>query len=252
MSVDAPAAPPKSSEPAWYEQWFGDDYLALYPHRDGREAARVVALLLRKLAGKNVDRVLDLACGAGRHSRALNTHWWTTGLDLSQALLSVARSEDSAAPYVRGDMRSLPFRDGSFSLVVNLFTSFGYFSDDDDHLRVITGVAAVTAPDGLFVLDYLNADQVVRHLKPTDETVVNGIAVDIARVISPDGRFVEKRITLREKKKTFVERVRLFGRAELESLVTSAGFAVREVVGDYQGSPWTGDSERTMLFSVKS
>ncbi len=245
------SATPRNQEPAWYEQWFGEDYLALYPHRDGREAEKVVALLQRKLEGRKVERVLDLACGAGRHSRVLNKHWWTTGLDLSQALLSVARREEPAAPYVRCDMRVLPFRSGSFSLVVNLFTSFGYFSEDSDHRRVIGEIAAVTAPNGMFVLDYLNADHVVAHLKPTDEKVVNGIAVDIERAISADGRFVEKRITLREKKKTFVERVRLFTRADLESLIVSAGFAVQEVVGDYQGSPWTADSERAMFFSVK-
>lgn len=239
------------SERAWYEQWFGDDYLALYPHRDGREAEKVVALLQKKLAGRSVDRVLDLACGAGRHSRALNQHWWTVGLDLSQALLAVARREAPDAPYVRGDMRELPFRRGSFSLVVNLFTSFGYFSDDADHRRVIAEVAAVTAPGGTFVLDYLNAEQVVARLKPIDEKVVNGVAVEMRRAITADGRFVEKRITLREKKKAFVERVRLFSRAELQSLLESSGFAVEDVVGDYEGAPWTGNSERTMCFSVK-
>lgn len=252
MSADgSAAAPAKHHEPAWYEQWFGEDYLALYPHRDGREAEKVVALLQQKLAGRTVDRVLDLACGAGRHSRALNQYWWTVGFDLSQPLLSVARRESPGAPYVRGDMRVLPFRGGSFSLVVNLFTSFGYFSDDADHERVIQELAAVTAPNGMFLLDYLNAEQVIAHLKPMDEKIVNGVVVEMQREITADGRFVEKRITLRERRKTFVERVRLFTRAELESLLESAGFAVQEVVGDYEGASWTSESERTMLFSVK-
>lgn len=242
---------PVRNEPAWFEKWFGEDYLSVYPHRDGREAENVVSFLQTRLARKKIDRVLDLACGAGRHSRALGQHWWTTGLDLSDALLQVARREERDASYVRGDMRLLPFRVGSFSLVVNLFTSFGYFSDEKDHQWVLKEISAVTAQGGTFVLDYLNAVQVVNTLKPSDERIVNGIVVEQQRSISDDGRFVEKRITLRGKNKSFLERVRLFTRADLESLLARAGFAVEEVVGDYQGSPWTPESDRTMLLSVK-
>lgn len=235
----------------WFEEWFGEDYLALYPHRDSREADAVVALLHGKLAGRKIDRALDLACGAGRHSRALRKHWWTTGLDLSQTLLFVARSEDPAVSYVRGDMRILPFRAESFSLVVNLFTSFGYFSDDGDHRRVLREVAAVTEPGGTFVLDYLNAEEVVANLKSSDERIVNGSLVQQKRQVTADGKFIEKRISLRGTGKSFVERVRLFTRGELEQLLDLAGFSVEEILGDYKGTAWSDSSPRTMLLSVK-
>lgn len=238
-------------EPDWYEKWFGEDYLTVYPHRDGREADAVVALLHGRLAGKKIRRALDLACGAGRHSRALRKHWWTAGLDLSQTLLFVARGEDPAASYVRGDMRILPFRAESFSLVVNLFTSFGYFNDDGDHRKVLREIAAVTEPGGTFVLDYLNAEEVVANLKPSDERMVNGIVVEQKREITADRKFIEKRITLRETGKSFIERVRLFTRAELELLLDRAGFSVEEILGDYKGARWSEGSPRTMLVSVK-
>lgn len=238
-------------EPPWYEKWFGEDYLTVYPHRDGREADTVVAFLQGRLASRRIDRVLDLACGAGRHSHALGKHWWTTGFDLSEALLLVARREATEACYVRGDMRLLPFRANSFSLVVNLFTSFGYFSEDTDHQRVLGEICEVTSAGGVFVLDYLNSARVIETLKPEDERSVNGVVVEQRRAIVDDGRFVEKRITLRGKDKSFVERVRLFSRDDLERMLTRAGFDIEEVVGDYEGVPWHPDSERTMFVAVK-
>jgi SAM-dependent methyltransferase len=238
-------------QPAWYEQWFGEDYLALYPHRDGSEADKVVAFLKRRLGSRKVDRVLDLACGAGRHSRALGKLWWTTGFDLSETLLSIARREAKEACYVRGDMRVLPFRANSFSLVVNLFTSFGYFSDDRDHRQVLREVCEATSRGGMFVLDYLNAEQVCRDLKASDERTVNGVVVEQRRSVTDDGRFVEKRITLRGRNKSFTERVRLFSRQDLDAMLREAGFDVEDVVGDYDGTSWKPDSERTMFVSVK-
>jgi SAM-dependent methyltransferase len=253
MSSDAPgkAAAPRPNERDWFENWFGEDYLAVYPHRDGREADVVVDFLRERLAGETVERVLDLACGAGRHSRALGKIWWTTGFDLSEALLRVARREAKDACYVRGDMRLLPFRAGSFSLVVNLFTSFGYFNDETENQQVLREVAAATSPGGMFVLDYLNSEQVIRTLKPCDERTVNGVVVEQRRAITGDGKFVEKTIVLSGTKKTFKEKVRLFSRSDLEALVSAAGFVVQEVVGDYRGSLWTRDSERTMLVCTR-
>jgi hypothetical protein len=91
----------------------------------------------------------------------------------------------------------------------------------------------------------------VANLKPRDERRVNDLVVEQERSITADGRFVEKKITLRGKNKSFVERVRLFSRSQLESLLEDAGFAVEKVFGDYGGEAWTPESPRTMLLSVK-
>jgi Methylase involved in ubiquinone/menaquinone biosynthesis len=237
--------------PDWYQKSFGEDYLALYPHRDKAEAGLAVELIRSRTSGMRVDRVLDLACGAGRHSRALAERWWTAGYDLSEPLLRVARTEAPTVSFVRGDIRVLPFAKGSFSLVVNLFTSFGYFASDREHEQVIAEVADVVAQDGLFALDYLNAPKVIRTLNPYDERVVNGTVVEQRRRISDDGRFVEKKITLRGKGKSFDERVRLFSRADLETMLTRSGFVIREVMGDYSGAAWSDDSDRTFLLAAK-
>jgi len=240
-----------SEEADWFEQWFGEDYLHIYQHRDEREAEHAVELIAANLAGREIHSVLDLGCGAGRHTKVLFERGWTVGLDLSMALLKVARRESPGAPYVRADMRELPFADDSFDLVVNLFTSFGYFEDDREHARVLSRVCAVTRHGGTFVIDFLNAGQVRRELVPYDERVKNGITIEQTRTISQDDRFVEKRIRLRGRGKEYIERVRLLSEADLERMLSVAGFDVSKRFGDYGGASWSEDSPRTILFASR-
>jgi SAM-dependent methyltransferase len=238
-------------EADWFEEWFGQDYLDIYQHRDETEAERAIELIASNLAGRRIDRVLDLACGAGRHTKVLRERWWTVGLDLSMSLLKVARRESPDGPYVRGDMRELPFAEESFDLVVNLFTSFGYFDDDSEHVQVLSCVSEAMKHGGTLVIDYLNAGQVRRELVPYDERVENGITIEQRRTISSDGRFVEKTIALREKGKEYIERVRLLSPRDLQRMLVEAGFKVVKLFGDYSGSDWTDESPRTILFASR-
>ena len=241
----------RSPEADWFEAWFGTDYLRIYQHRDESEAERAIDLIAAHVHGREIQSVLDLACGAGRHSKVLCERWWTVGLDLSAALLRVARREDPDAPYVRADMRELPFAAESFDLVVNLFTSFGYFEDDREHARVLACVRTALRPGGAFVIDFLNAGQVRRNLVPYDERVENGVTIEQTRMISPDDRFVEKTIRLLERGREYVERVRLLSAGDLERMLEAAGFDVVHCFGDYAGSDWSENSPRTILFASR-
>lgn len=240
----------------WFEQWFGEEYYALYPHRDDEDARRAVALIQSAVPWKAGDLVLDLACGPGRHAAELERlRARVVGFDLSRAMLRRAR-ERSRAALVRGDMRSLPFRTGSFRLAVNLFTSFGYFRDDGEHRLVLQQVAAALAPGGHFVLDYLNAEQVRRSLTPAE--AVSGSRAEgesdvrITRRIGPDGRFVIKEIELRDEGRTFQERVRLYSADELAALLTDAGLRIEGRFGDYDGGPLRPDSPRVILVGARA
>ena len=217
----------------WFERWFGEEYIALYPHRNAAEAETVVSLIEATIHPVKVARALDLACGAGRHSRALCRRWWTTGLDLSEALLRLAKREGVPAALVRGDMRVLPFRDGSFDLVVNLFTSFGYFADDESHLHVVREVSRISRSGGYFVLDFLNTAQLKNALVPYDERRIGDQIVEQRREISDDGRYVIKRICLRGTGQEFTERVRLFDPGDLSAMMVAAGFKVTASLGGY-------------------
>lgn len=235
----------------WFQRWFGEDYIALYPHRDATEAEHAVALIEKTIGSDGVTRVLDLACGAGRHSRPLATRWWTAGLDLSEVLLRVAVAEEVDAAFVRGDMRILPFHDESFQLVVNLFTSFGYFEDDASHYEVVREVFRVTASGGTFMLDFLNTAQLRNKLIPYDEQNIDGQIVEQRREISDDDRFVIKRICVRGTGKEYTERVRLFEAGDLSAMMNAAGFRVSSAFGNYDGAPLDYDSPRVILFGTR-
>jgi SAM-dependent methyltransferase len=235
----------------WFEQWFGAEYHALYPHRDADDARRAVALVWRAAPWRAGERVLDLACGGGRHAaelERLGAH--VVGVDLSPAMLRGARGR-VRGPLVRGDMRRLPFRAASFTLAVNLFTSFGYFRDEAEHHLVVRQVAAALAPGGRFVLDYLNADQVRTALGANGSAASAARSPRITRRLSDDGRFVVKEIALADEGRSFQERVRLFTAAELAALLTGAGFELADCYGDYDGSGLGAAAPRAIFVGVK-
>ena len=233
----------------WFARWFGQEYLELYPHRNDDDARALLSLIRRELSGVTPAHILDLACGSGRHSRALLEWGWTVGLDLSQRLLDVAQG--SGASYVRGDMRVLPFAAGAFDVVVNLFTSYGYFESDAEHLTVLQEVSRVTRPGGWFVLDYLNADYVRATLVPENETIVNGKTIQQRRIVTADDRFVLKTISVMPEGHEYVERVRLYRPDDLQTMLHSVGFKVVQTFGDYAGLPLTSDAPRAILFAER-
>jgi SAM-dependent methyltransferase len=236
----------------WFEQWFGEEYHALYPHRDEEEARRAVELVQQVAAWEPGAWVLDLACGAGRHAAELERLGArVVGFDLSPSMLRRARL-GVRGPLVRGDMRALPFRPGIFGLAVNLFTSFGYFRDDAEHRLVLRQVLASLRQGGRFVLDYLNADHVRRTLRrDTEEVDGTHTEVRVRRRFSEEGKYVVKEIELGAENRSFQERVRLFSPAELRTLLEEEGFRVDAVFGDYDGGPLDNHATRTILVATR-
>ncbi len=230
----------------WFEEWFGEEYLRLYPHRDDTDAKRAVALICRTVPFQPGWRVLDVACGAGRHARAFEAAGARCfGLDLSQTLLRLAR-QVTRAPLVRADMRQLPIRPGSMDLTVNLFTSFGYFDRDAEHTAALEEMIGTVRRGGWFVIDFLNAAAVRRQLVPEETLQLAGSAIQISRSVSPDGRYVCKSIRAAEGRQ-FRERVRLFEPDQMASMLEAAGVSVQFRFGDYDANPLGSDSPRTIL-----
>jgi SAM-dependent methyltransferase len=236
----------------WFEQWFGEEYLHAYSHRDDEDAARLVRFLERQGVGGPGRRMLDLACGPGRHAAAFGAGGArVVGLDLSRALLFAARRR-GVSPLARGDMRRLPFRDAAFDVVVNLFTSFGYFASDAEHEGVLGEVARVLRTGGRFVLDFLNASAVRAGLVPRDERRGGGATVIQERRISDDGRYVVKSVHVEGEGRTFTERVRLLGRDDLEGMLAAQGIRVEGAAGDYDGAPHSAASPRLILLGRRA
>lgn len=234
----------------WFEEWFGEEYLQLYPHRNDADAEAMVGLLRRVLPWESGWKTLDVGCGAGRHARALTQAGARVfGLDLSMSLLRRARSI-TAAPLIRADMRRLPVRSGSMDLTVNLFTSFGYFSNDQQHEEALGGMIDTIRPGGWFVIDFLNAETVARGLVPLETVALGTGPARVTRRLSSEGAYVVKVIETSEGRR-FMERVRLLKPESLAAMIRRAGGDITGTYGSYDGSALTATSPRCIIFARK-
>jgi len=237
-------------ESDWFASWFDSaHYHRLYTHRSDAEAARFVDALIDRGHLTARASVLDLGCGAGRHARHLASKGFdVTGLDLSEESLRVARlDEGPGLRFVRQDMR-LPFGDGRFDHVLNLFTSFGYFDGVDDDLTVLQNIAASLRPGGSVVIDYLNVVEAERRLKPAEETERDGVVYRISRWA--DGRHIFKRIAVREGGAApiaFVERVAKLRFEDFRFLFALCGLEMGETYGDYALAPFDLSSSPRLI-----
>lgn len=222
----------------WYVEAFTDAYLDVYSHRDEASAAREARgtlNLLRFDGGQG--RLLDLCSGAGRHARAFRLlRCQVACMDLSPEL--VRRSAALGLPTVRGDMRALPFADQAFGAVACLFSSFGYFDDDAEHLAVLREVFRVLRPGSGALLDLMDPETVRFKLRPQDVQQNDGRTLEIERALADGGRRVLKSIRMiRDGSATLSwhESVRLFRRDELEALAVRAGLRLEGTWGDFDG-----------------
>jgi SAM-dependent methyltransferase len=214
----------------WFDLAFGPRYDELYPHRDDADAARDVARVLA--AGVDpARRTLDHCCGPGRHLEALARDGGfgrLVGLDRSAHQLERARQRlGPEARLVRGDMRGLPFATAGFDLVLNLFTSFGYFDDDADHRRTLLEVHRVLAPGGRFHLDHVDRAHLEATLVPRSRVTVAGRHLLCTRQLVGD--HVEKRLLSPRGRQEHLERVRVWYPGPFQELLATCGFQELEV-----------------------
>ncbi|WP_135553327.1 SAM-dependent methyltransferase [Paenibacillus cymbidii] len=239
---------------AWFEESFGEDYLIVYKHRDISGAQAEVRNMIRWLELPPGAAVFDLCCGMGRHALALaEAGYRVTGADLSDVLLREARRLDveQRVTWLKSDMRELP-PIGPFDAVVNLFTSFGYFDAEDDHIRVLRGMARLLADDGKFIIDYLNPGAVIRGLVPRSQRQDGPLTIIETRAIE-DG-FVRKRIVVSEpgrEDRHYKEQVRLFGLEQFRSMAAAGGLTIEQVYGGYDGSAYDPEHSGRLIMVGK-
>jgi len=238
----------------WFEDWFDSPYYhLLYSHRDDREAERFIAALVKKLGLKESARVLDLACGRGRHALYLHRLGMdVTGIDLSPRSIAFARKhETQGLSFYEHDMRR-PFRVNYFDAVLNLFTSFGYFETERDNMRVLQAVHKALKPDGLLLIDFFNGEKVERELRqPMErEVTVDGVQFHTHKRIAGGKVIKEIRVREGECENIFTERVQLLREEDFRRLL-EPHFKILHLSGNYALEPFDSKTSDRLIVTAR-
>ena len=238
----------------WFASWFDTSYYhVLYHKRDDKEAKRFITRLVKHLKIPNQSDVLDLACGKGRHSKTLGELGMNVlGTDLSKKSIQGAlKKETDCVHFLVHDMREvIPNRD--FDVIFNLFTSFGYFENEDENEKVLKGIYDMLRPNGYFIFDFLNLERTLADLVEKESKEIDGIRFDIERNF--DGKFIKKSIAVVDdgKEHHFEEKVRVFRFDEIKEMMRKQGLIATEVFGDFELNPYDEQhSERMILICKK-
>ncbi len=238
----------------WFASWFDSPYYhILYQHRDEAEAQFFIDNLLSEIKLPEHARLLDLACGKGRHSIYLHSKGFNVvGADLSPESIAAANlSKTEGLEFVVHDMRET-LKMGDFDAVLNLFTSFGYFNSEDEHLAVLNAAKfLIVNKKGVLVIDFMNARKVIKNLLLSEQKEVQGIVFNIRRFV--ENGYIVKEISFTDKGESyrFQERVRAFSLADFQDLLTKAGMQIEKYFGNYALATYSADNSDRLIIIAR-
>lgn len=245
------------SKKGWFTDWFNSSYYhALYQHRDDTEALQFIHNLLAYLKPAPHSVMLDIACGKGRHSKALfDAGFDVVGIDLSPASINAASSmETNGLTFSCHDMRET-FRKNYFDYAFNFFTSFGYFNSDEEHQLAIHAMSNNLKEGGTLVIDYLNVGIVDPALDIATETQIDGFNFQIKKWQDP--LFLYKEIKVidaitQEELGIFEEKVRKYTLQNFMDFMQKAGLTIIATFGNYQLDPFSPENaDRLIIVAQK-
>lgn len=234
----------------WFQNWFSSPYYhILYHQRNDEEAEFFIDNLCALLKPQPEVKLLDIACGRGRHSVYLNKKGYdVTGIDLSNANIKFAQQfEDENLQFLVHDMRNA-FYINYFDIAYNLFTSFGYFETEKEHLKALRAFNKSLKKSGILVLDYFNSEKIMRHLTHQEVKYVDGIDFHISKKVE-NGKII-KSILFEHKNKefSFKEEVKAFSKNDFESMFSQSGFKILNHFGDYSLNPFDEVKSDRLIF----
>jgi len=236
----------------WFTDWFNTPYYhILYNNRNDSDAQLFIKNITSFLKLKDGSHIADLPCGKGRHSIYLNSLGYkVTGGDLSENSINYAKEfENDSLKFEIWDMRDS--LENTYDAIFNLFTSFGYFDDDKEDIKILNSIKSGLNKDGVFVFDFLNANKVKVNLVEVETKVIENITFNIKREIK-DG-FILKHISFsaNDKDHFYTERVKYLDLPKMISYFKKVGFILVEVFGDYNLSTFDENTSDRLILIAK-
>lgn len=232
---DIPSSTSQIHSNKWYASWFDTPYYhILYKDRDYKEAQHFMDNLTQYLNLPENAKILDLACGKGRHSIYLNSLGYeVTGADLSENSITEAlKFSNETLHFKVYDMRETC--DEKYDAIFNLFTSFGYFEDDNDNLKTLKAIHNSLNETGFACIDFMNVDYVIENLVPKEIKTVNGIDFHIKRYVKDNHIFKEIDFEADGEKHHYTERVQALRLEDFEQMMEEAGIYLLDTFGNYK------------------
>ena len=218
----------------WFTSWFDTSYYhTLYKHRNDLEAQHFMQNITSFLKLSKAAHILDLPCGKGRHSIFLNSLGYTVSAgDLSNnSIVHAKQFENDTLHFEQWDMRT-PL-ENKYDAIFNLFTSFGYFDDDQEDIQILKSLKGGLKEDGVFVMDFLNVIKTQQNLVTEEVKTVDNITFNIKREVK-DG-FIQKHISFfaDAQQFNFTEKVKFLDLDKMKSYFNEAGLTINHIFGDY-------------------
>ena len=239
----------------WFLNWFGSKYYhILYKNRSQNEANNFIRQLVQTLELNPNENVLDLGCGKGRHSNTLSNLFKNLdGVDISPENIAFARkNKASNQQFYIADMRKFKMKK-QYGYIFNLFTSFGYFKNEQDNIKVLENCNNHLKSKGMLIIDFLNAQKVISSINNKLEIKsINNVLFELNKTIIDN--CVIKNIKITDGKKTFKfkEKVKLFDLDQFKKMFDKTGFDLVSSYGDYDMRTYSKDSNRLILAVKKN
>ena len=262
----------KKIKKQWWEDAFDDKYLKTYVDIvTPKMTDQQMHFLLKELDFKKNDEILDLGCGYGRHAIELAKNGYNvTGVDTSKKFIDIAKKEaqknNVKIDFLIEDMRNLSFIN-KFDVIINMFTSFGYFDDESDNELVIQKIHTSLKPNGKFLIDLNNGISLLNRIMEKGGTVnKTGIITNVVKTTLSNNLTVENKeeldlLTMRwamkrnwkegSNLKIYKTNVRIFFLPEINAMLKRNGFLIEKLWGDFQGSEFAPGSWRLIILAKK-
>lgn len=237
----------------WFENWFNSPYYhILYKNRDTKEAEHFINNLISHLKLKKGSRILDIACGKGRHAMYLNKKGMDViGIDLSVNSINTAKqNETKTLQFKVHDMRK-PFKKNTFDVSTNLFTSFGYFKKDNDEQQAMNSMSQNLKKEGLLIIDFMNVKKIIGNLIANEEKKINNINFKIQRYIHNNRIIKEIRFSKKKQQYHFTEEVKALQLIDFSNLINNAGMKIINLFGNYTLDEFNANSSERLILICK-
>jgi SAM-dependent methyltransferase len=230
--------------------WFDSDYYhVLYKHRDYNEARNFINNIVEYLDLKKGSKILDLACGIGRHSIYLDKIGFkVVGTDKSPNNIKKAKaSKNQDISFLQMEM--IDDTNHKYDVIFNLFTSFGYVNHDYN-LKTIKNIERQLKNDGTVIVDFMNTLFVKNNLVIEETKVIDDLSFKIKR--RSDGKHIYKEIKFNDKKDYFFqEKVMDLSLKDFEDYLKRYNLKIIKTFGDYNLNEFDIENSERLIMVIK-